>query len=78
MKNSKIFQPNFHILYEYIKPADTSKPKLFGVKIDFCRHKSEKMKSFSLLATLTLRTVMARVHGCVHRTLQNFKLKPVG
>ena len=68
IKKSKIFQPNFHILYKFIKPADTSKPKLFGVKVDFCRHKSEKIKSFSLLATLTLRAVMAHVHAFMHGT----------
>ena len=77
-KKSQIFQPNFLILYEHIEPADTSKPNFFCVKVDFCRHKSEKRKSFYLLATLTIRAVMARVQSCVHGTLQNLKLKPIG
>ena len=77
-KNSKIFPPHFLILYKHIEPADTSKPKFFGVRVDFCKLKSKKRKSFSLLATLTLCAVMACVHACVHGTLQNLKLKPIG
>ena len=66
------------MLYEHNEPADTSKPNFFCVKVDFCRHKSEKRKSFYLLATLTIRAVMASVQSCVHGTLQNLKLKPIG
>ena len=34
-KISKNFQPNFLLLYEHIKPADTSKPKLFSLLATF-------------------------------------------
>ena len=76
-KKSKKFQPNFLIPYKHIKPADTSKPNFFSVEVDFCGHKSKKIKSFYLLATLNLCAVMAPVHACVHGTLQNLKLKPI-
>ena len=62
-KKIKIFQPNFLILYEHIKPAESSKPKLFGVKVEFSGIKV-KRKNFSLLATLPLRAVMAHVRAC--------------
>ena len=67
-KKSQIFQPNFLILYEHIESADTSKPNFFDVRVDFCKLKSEKRKSFSLLAKLTLRAVMAHVHAFMHGT----------